>query len=312
MPLTAAARLFCGLLCCMLALLILSGCARTGNQQVSPDDVQRDQGIPLRDTLEEYSWQELSAIAGLIAQAQDDSAAAAVAKQYNLADDQGFPLGQTKQIEVNGQTRRVRIVAFRHEQTPDGHLAGITLMFIDPLGEYGFTSSVIGDAWEESSVRTWLNSSALSALPEDLSQLILTVENNTAVIESSESGPDSSTNTSEQTPVFIQTEDHLWLPAMDELAGNQNWGQALYQRPEVDDAWAAEGSQFAFYELRNESGVSAENNLIGVSGSHFHYLLLRSALPKAEDMFRLSADNCGKCHDDGRAISFLIEPCFCL
>ncbi len=86
-----------------------------------------DEGSPERvaaDSFDEYSWQELSDITGLIAAAPSDEEGRAVASQHGIevGDTRTLTLGDASVVEL-------RVVGIRADERADGGgVAGLTLM----------------------------------------------------------------------------------------------------------------------------------------------------------------------------------------
>ena len=94
-------------------------------------------GVPVKDSTEAYTWDELSRISDEIGKASDESAAVEIAKKYNLTTKDGKLDGtQTKSVTLTDGTRTaVQIAGFAHDEKTDGGKAGITFIFKDCIGE---------------------------------------------------------------------------------------------------------------------------------------------------------------------------------
>lgn len=184
----------------------------------------------VRDSVEDYSWDELTQISALIAAADTDDEGTQIAARYNLCAADGSLDGtQTKDLELSdGTTVTCAVAGFRHDERSDGEgVAGITFVSLEPLGvcSYGSEGPV---SWEDSPLRSWLNQSLMGKLPEGLADAIVPVDKETNDL--ADSGGDT-----------LVTSDRLWAPSFTELCGG-----ALSQE------MGPEGSQ---YQLFADEGV---------------------------------------------------------
>ena len=135
-------------------------------------------GVPVKDSTEAYTWDELSRISDEIGKASDESAAVEIAKKYNLTTKDGKLDGtQTKSVTLTDGTRTaVQIAGFAHDEKTDGGKAGITFIFKDCIGEHDMNSSnTNAGGWERSQMRSYLSSEGLNLLPADLKENVVEV-----------------------------------------------------------------------------------------------------------------------------------------
>ncbi|MCI8469277.1 MAG: hypothetical protein HFJ75_07320, partial [Eggerthellaceae bacterium] len=193
-------------------------------------------GPAVRDSVNDYTWEELSAISQEISKAGGEDAAIEVAKKYHLATADGKLDGtQVKDIELTDGTKaQVQIVGFAHDEKADGSgKAGITFMFTNAIASHPMDTTATNEGgWEKSQLREWLNREGLNKLPGDLRNAIIEVEkltNNTGFTKVASS--------------VTPTSDKLWLPSVVELSG-----------AEAGDDWPWKGSEWAA-EIYDSEGI---------------------------------------------------------
>ena len=166
---------------------------------------------PVRETLEEYSWSELSAISQEIAEAEDLDAAIEIAASYNLCDEDGeLDLENTKDVELSdGTVAPVAIVGIYQDEAADGGKAGLTFMFMGCISAQPYNSSGKTDGgWEDSDLREWLNEDFVEMLPSDLQNALVECVKLT-----------NNTGKTEDEGDVTETEDLVWAPSIIELGG---------------------------------------------------------------------------------------------
>lgn len=197
-------------------------------------DAEVDQNTPegapeARDAVADYSWDELAQISALIADAPTDEEGLKIAEQYNLCGSDGTLDGtQTKDVELSDGTNVPFAVAgFRQDQRADGEgTAGITFVARESLGTAAYNPSGEGVSWEDAPLRSWLNETVLSELPDELAGAIVPVDKTTNVPGGGQ----------------CETSDSLWLLSFSELCGSSASGMS------------AEGDQ---YQLFADQGIGA-------------------------------------------------------
>lgn len=196
-----------------------------------------------QEAVEDYSWEELSQIADLIAAAEDDEAGLEIAIEYNLCLEDGTLDGtQTKTFELDDGTEvTVCIVGFRADTRSDGSgVAGITFVATTSVGEVAMNSdgSVEG-GWGASELREWMNSELVELLPDDLAGVVVAVDKVTSL----EAGVASSEQET--------TSDTLWVPSYSEVAGEPSSSSRLA-------AYVEEGAQYQLFAEAEEAGTLSE------------------------------------------------------
>lgn len=169
----------------------------------------------VRATVNDYSWSELSQISALIAQAPTDADGLDIAARYNLCAADGTLDGsQTKTVALaDGTEAAVQVAGFRHDDRADGQgKAGITFVFTEAVAAraYNENNSNAG-GWDQSELRTWVNTSLVSQLPSELQSALLAVSKAT----------NNAGYASDPTAVST-TSDQLWLLSLAEVGGTQD------------------------------------------------------------------------------------------
>ena len=96
-------------------------------------------------TLEEYTWAEVQQIV-----------------QAGKATEYGFTVGSTKTLQINGFTKAATIIGLNHQG--DGNNTA-TFMVMDSIATRNMTSDgKNAGGWEQSAMRTWLNSTVLDSM----------------------------------------------------------------------------------------------------------------------------------------------------
>ena len=219
-----------------------------------PEEEEPEEGDALpegapeaRAAMADYSWDELSQIAALIADADTDEAAIELAATYNLcAADGSLDGSQSKDLVLaDGTTVPMRVAGFRQDERADGEgAAGITLIAGAPVAEMAMCpNGDKGVGWRDTTLRAWMNGELAEQLPEDLAGLVVSVNKTTNPVLGSGS---------EQ----VVTEDALWVPSYTEVTGNASDGDAQ-----------AEGTQYRlFADLGVERG---ENSSLAMGGVYW-------------------------------------------
>lgn len=201
-------------------------------------------------TFDSYSWDELSQVARLIAEAGDDEEAKALAERYGVSVGSVRPL-----VLTDGTTVEMRVVGLRHDARSDGvGKAGLTIMLgpiaLAPMNEAG---TVVG-GWEASSLRAWLAGEGGSLLPEGLADVVVPVvkaTNNVGV-----AGEASAVTT---------TSDELWCFSVTEVCGAVTWfadefGSSVspltgnVDFSALDALVSSEGAQYAYFSQASVTG----------------------------------------------------------
>ena len=139
------------MVCCGLA-----GCSTSKTVEQS-DGTQ----LTAKDSVNDYSWDELKVLSNAIATASSNDDALQIAEDYHLCTEAGNLDGtQTKDITLsNGKTVQAQIIGFRHDPKSDGSsLSGITFLLCSPLTTLSANASgTTTGGWAQSDVRAWLS-----------------------------------------------------------------------------------------------------------------------------------------------------------
>lgn len=203
-------------------------------------------GPQVKDSVNDYSWDELSKVSAEISEASSEGDAIEVAKKYNLTTADGKLDGtQTKSITLSdGTDANVRITGFWHDDKTNGGKAGITFIFKDAIARHDMNSSNSNSGgWKDSQMRAWLASDGINMLPDDLKGVLIEVDKKTNNVGETESTASVST-----------TSDKLWLYSATELCGKVDWSSTSA----YNDIINAEGAEYKLY--RDMSVNSAGSN----------------------------------------------------
>ena len=179
-----------------------------------PAEQEATEADKVKASLAEYTWEELSAISAKISAAPNRDEAIAIARSYNLVDAAGTPTGDTIAVTLSdGSTLRVFLADVYHDDLVGGGKAGLTFLSWNlPLSHRMNADDTNMGGWASSEMRSWLANTALGMLPNDLHTAIrpvIKMTNNTG-------------NTHDTTSVTM-TEDSLWIPSVNEVAGDVSW-----------------------------------------------------------------------------------------
>ena len=205
-------------------------------------------GIAIQDSVDNYSWSDLKAIADEIADAANNGGDPyAVAAKYHLGDEDGAPTASSyKTVELkNGVTAKAYIVDYGCDDRADGKgKAGITFLFDDvaPFEASMNKDGANSGGWKDSDLRKTLNKQFIKKLPKDLKNSIVKVKkltNNSGV----------TTDVSSVT----ETEDALWLPSAMEIFGTTDiedeTNGLIKRQPDQVPVYEAEGKSYTLYQL---------------------------------------------------------------
>lgn len=227
-----------------IALFSLSGCggASAGSSSSGSPSSNTPEPAPVK-TVDDYTWEELSEISAEISNETTEEGAIEIAKKYNLVNSDGALDGtQTKTIELtDGTTAVVQIAGFLHDDKTGGGKAGITFIFKGAITKRDMTSDeAYSGGWEGSQMRSWLATSGMSMLPQDLSSKIVAVGKKT-----------NNTGKTESVTSVTVTSDKLWLFSVVELCGYAG-----------DNVLAAEGSEYKLFRDCDVGLNSYSNNIL--------------------------------------------------
>ena len=206
--------------------------------------------------MNDYSWDELSQISMLIAQASTDAEGLQIAQQYHLCAADGTLDGtQTKQVTLkDGAATSLQVAGFRHDDRSDGRgKAGITFIFTDAVATRPYDA---GDSnaggWRQSGLRQWCNSELLARMPDDLQRVLVAADKLT-----------NNTGFTYDPSAVTVTSDKLWIPSYNEIIGDVD--------PSLGDnlpVFNAEGDKYQLY-VDTDVLWSAANAILvkGLAGS---------------------------------------------
>lgn len=242
-----------------------------------------DEGSPERvaaGSFDEYSWQKLSDIAGLIASAPSDEEGRAVASQHGIevGDTRTLTLGDASVVEL-------RVVGIRADERADGGgVAGLTLM-TSPIAVRPFSDDKNEGGWESSDLRSWLAGEGASLLPDELVSRVVPVLKVTdnAAVRYGDSGAVEALTT---------TADALWVPSVSEVCGEVDWFAQEYGttpsasseyvdfRP-YDEALSAQGEQYEYFSGAGVDGSDTSGALVMAYGGTACNWWYRTSYPYA-------------------------------
>lgn len=245
----------------------------------SPEDEDSLERIAA-DSFDEYSWQELSDIAGLIAAAPSDEEGRAVASQHGIevGDTRTLTLGEASVVEL-------RVVGIRADERADGGgVAGLTLM-TSPIAVRPFSDDKNEGGWESSDLRSWLAGEGASLLPDELVSRVVPVLKVTdnAAVRYGDSGAVEALTT---------TADALWVPSVSEVCGEVDWFAQEYGttpsasseyvdfRP-YDEALSAQGEQYEYFSGAGVDGSDTSGALVMAYGGTACNWWYRTSYPYA-------------------------------
>ena len=207
-------------------------------------------GIPdyldgIRESLGDYTWDQLQEISLKIKAAETRNEAREIAKRYHLLDDGGhIPYPCTKRVTLtNGLEVGAQLVGIRHDELLDGTgKAGLTFMFDAGIAERDAAAQPLSAGWADCELREWLDNDGLKLLPNELRALIKSVKK-----ISNNVGAARSASCLSELPAT------LWLPAMVELCSNQPPESFTEDFHYLADIYNGEGRE---YQLFRELKVS--------------------------------------------------------
>lgn len=243
------------------------------DEPVSAPEGNEEEVPAVRALVDAYSWDELSQVSALIAQADSDAEGLEIAEEYHLCNADGTLDGsQVKSFTLkDGTQTSAQIVGFRQDERSDGAgPAGITFICTDALALHEYDLADTNDGgWRASDLRTWCNSELLARFPADLQHALVAADKLTNNVGA----------TSDTSSVTV-TSDKLWLPSYNELIGDVD--PSLAQNLPV---YNAEGGKYQLY-VDTDVLWSAENPILvkhlAVSGEAVSWWQ-RSPYPDSSD-----------------------------
>lgn len=224
---------------CVIAVVVFAALSGGGSTKV-------------KNSLNDYSWAELSAISSELSEAANESEARDIASGYNLLNSSGKLDGtQTKKLTVDGKSTTAILVGIYADSKSDGSKAGLTFMLGDAVCGYEMYSSAGNEGgWSDSEMRSWLASDFTSMLPSDLKGLLVSVNKKTNSSASNDPGSISSTS------------DKIWLPSVVELGGSLNGMGMSSESSYTASTFNMEGAQYEAFKNMKVSSNSENSALV--------------------------------------------------
>lgn len=216
-------------------------------------------GIPdylngIRDSLDDYTWDQLQEISLKIKAAKSDAEARKIAKRYHLLDDDGhIPFPGTKRVTLtNGLEVGAQLVGIRHDELLDGTgKAGLTFIFDAGIAERDAATQPLSAGWADCELREWLDNDGLKLLPNELRAYIKDVKK-----ISNNDGAARSASCLSELPAT------LWLPAMVELCGNQPPESFTEDFHYLADIYNGEGKEYQLFRELKASPYTTNETLV--------------------------------------------------
>jgi hypothetical protein len=205
------------------------------------DAATTDEGVEIKDHLEDYSWEELSEISRQMSAYASRDEALEVAKTYHLVNEDGSMTGETKQVTLDdGTVIEVALADVYHDAKADGSgQCGMTFVCMTCAGTHQMNdTNVIDGGWEACSMRSWLDTEMMENLPDDLASVIVSANKLT-----------NNVGMTTDTGSVTSTSDRLWLLSAREVCGNITWYADEYGswHSDEDAVFNAEGEQYALF-----------------------------------------------------------------
>lgn len=271
------------------------------------DTVEHDvyEGVCIYDSVEQYSWEELSTISDMIDDCDSEDEALEIAKRFHLCKSDGTLDGtQRKSVEMtDGTVFEVQILGFLHDlKSHDDDKAGITFgacecVDISPVDVSGNNYG----GWNESSLREYLNDDFYAMLPDDLRAEIWSVEKLT-----------NNEGETRDTDSVTGTYDLVWLLSQAEVCGTVPGRDFPVGWEWIASVYNAEGSQ---YQLFSDCEIDWNGNnsiLTMLFDTDAMKWWLRSPCPDMGDSYRAVTAG-GMVHNSCEVDEGLgVVPCFCI
>lgn len=252
-------------------------------EQAAPEEEEDPEAVEPKAVLDDYSWEELSLIAGYIEAAPTIEESTRIAIQYNLLNADGTVSGNAKAVTLNdGTVCYVRVAGIMHDTKADGSgRAGITFVTTGVVGTHNMNATNTNEGgWEGSDMRAWMNarSGLLGQLPQELQDVIVPVQK-------------ASDNVGHSTSLdcVSRTDDTLWLLSVHEVAGDVNWDWSSDSANSgtYNQIMNSEGDQYQLFQEMNVANAEANWQLVmsDAAGNETAWWL-RSSSISVTDHFR--------------------------
>lgn len=237
--LTKQAKIAIAVVVCALVVIVFAALSGSGSTKV-------------KNSLNDYSWAELSAISAEISGAANESEAREIASGYNLLSSSGKLDGsQTKKLTVDGKSTTAILVGIYADTKTSGGKAGLTFVLGDAVCGYEMFSAAGNEGgWSASEMRSWLASDFAGMLPSDLKSVLVSVSKKT-------------NNSALNDPGSISgTDDKIWLPSVVELGGSLNGMGMSSESSYTAATFNMEGSQYEAFKNMGASSNSENSGLV--------------------------------------------------
>lgn len=208
-------------------------------------------------TLDDYSWEELAALAGRIAAAASDEEGMVIAREAGLVNVDGkLTDEQVKRFSLaDGSAAEAQIVGFRADERADGQgVAGISFLMRTPVGDARpMNDGPRSGGWEQSSLRKWMSDEIPALLPAELAlrvRPVSKVSNNVGGVDAGD------------VIELTRTSDSFWLPSMSELCGYQGPDTFAEGFEYLSRLYSEEGDQYQLFRELGVSGLTENDALV--------------------------------------------------
>lgn len=208
-------------------------------------------------TLDDYSWEELAALAGRIAAAASDEEGMVIAREAGLVNVDGkLTDEQVKRFSLaDGSAAEAQIVGFRADERADGQgVAGISFLMRTPVGDARpMNDGPRSGGWEQSSLRKWMSDEIPALLPAELAlrvRPVSKVSNNVGGVDAGD------------VIELTRTSDAFWLPSMSELCGYQGPDTFAEGFEYLSRLYSEEGDQYQLFRELGVSGLTENDALV--------------------------------------------------
>ena len=225
--------------------------------------VARSSTVAAKASLDEYDWQELSAISQEISGCASENQATLLASSYALCGTQGeIPVDAYKEVELaDGTLVRVQLVGIWHDERTDGGKAGLTFAFADTTGSHAMNHAFedaegdVADStggWSASDMRAWLNGDFYFELPVELRESIVSAQKRTAsMVDTSDESDEAGHLSGAPAEWVSETSDKLWLFSAAELCGAVPEQESMGVDASMTRVYGAEGTQYRLFADAN-------------------------------------------------------------
>lgn len=249
------------IICCCVLSVALFACSGSEQAPQGQNDDTVQEIAPKK--LDEYTWEELTAISAQIAAAESGEVAREVAKSYGLVNEDGTLSDQTKMIVLD-DTRAldIRLAGIRHDDKSDGSgKAGLTFMTVGAVDIRPMNDEdTVEGGWEATSLRAWLNDELPKHLDADLNEAVVPVNKLTNNVGRTQNPDDITT-----------TADRFWLFSVHEVCGDVSWDMDEYQQKrgyeDIDGFVNIEGSQYEAFAQAGVSGAVTTYDYLSLANS---------------------------------------------